>query len=247
MVLVMGGIVLTQPEHSPRLQGEHQDIMPGTPLAVLGVWLAALRYRFNDNQGEPLPWVYNSDLRPEDDENAQPRNEEEGEPRKLLIEAAFHTEKEVRNYRPAIYVDRGTITPMKHHVDNFVGKYIPTGYKAYHAMANMPITFLVDSESAGECSLIADTAWFFVLATRDIFRKDFGFHEISNPTMGPTQPQPAQDKTVWQTSIEFNVQFDLRWTTKPVAPFLRDINLAINKSSDAQLVYHEIALRESLR
>lgn len=238
----MGGVIVTNPTNQPRLEGEHPDIMPGTPLAVIGCWLAALRYRFNDNPGEPLPWVWDPNLKPNDDEDAQPRSEE-GEPRKLLIEAAFNVEKEVRNYRPAIYVDRGAITPMKHHVDNFVGKHIPSGLKAHHAMADMPMTFLVESESAGESSVIADTAWFFVLATRDIFRKDFGFHEISNPIMGPTQ-QAEHDKLVWQTVISFNVQFDLRWTTRPIAPFLREINLQIRDAENAQLVYHEIALRD---
>lgn len=241
----MGGVVKTSPTNAPRLEGEHQDIAPGTPLAVIGCWLAALRFRFNDNPGEPLPWVWDPDLKPDDDENGEPRSED-GVPRKLLIEAAFNVEKEVRNYRPAIYVDRGAITPMKHHVDNFVGKYIPTGLKAHHSMADMPMSFLVESESAGECCVIADTAWFFMLATRDLFRKSFGFHEISNPIMGPTQPQTMQDKTVWQTVINFNVQFDLRWTTRPIAPFLREIALRLESSDNPQLVYHEIALRDSV-
>ena len=116
----MGGIVITDPAHLPRLTGEHKDILPGTPLAVIGVWLQALRYRFNDHPGEPLPWVWSPDLKPDDDEDGQPRDEG-GEPRKLMIEAAFNVEKTARNYRPAIYVDRGAITPMKHHVDNFAG------------------------------------------------------------------------------------------------------------------------------
>jgi len=239
----MGGIVITDPPYAPRLDGEHKDIMPGTPLAVIGVWLEALRYRFKDSVGEPLPWVWDPDLRPADDEDAQPRDED-GSPRKVLIEAAFNVELTKRNYRPAIYVDRGTITPMKHHVDNFVGAYLPTGLRAYHSMADMPINILIESESAGECSLIADTVWFFVLATRDVFRPAFGFHEISNPLMGPTQPT-SPDKTIWQTAVNFNVQFDLRWVTRPIAPFLRDIKILLEEADNPTVVFHEMVLRDS--
>jgi hypothetical protein len=215
------------------------------PIAVIGLWLSALRYRFNDNPGEPLPWVWSPDLKPDDDENGTPRDEPDGEPRKLMIEAAFNVEKEKRNYRPAIYVDRGPVVPMKHHVDNFAGQYTPETFKAYHSMADMPMSFLVESESSGECCLIADTAWFFVLSTRDIFRRSFGMHEISNPVLGPTEPQVVQDKPIWQTTVNFNVQFDLRWTTRPIAPFLREILARISRASNPQVAYHEMVLRDS--
>ena len=125
----MGGIFVEADEgyryNLPRLKGEAPDVAPGTPLAVIGLWMAALQSRFSLNnlganlgQGvagtgkntfegeentEPLPWAWESGLQP-GNECADPP--EDGGPTPLLIDAAFNTDLSVRNYRPAIYVDR---------------------------------------------------------------------------------------------------------------------------------------------
>ena len=241
----MAGIVQTGGVGIPRPRVEHPDVAPGTPIALIGLWLQALRYRFNRNPAEPLPWVWDANLRPDEDENEYPIPE--GEPRKLLIEAAFNVAKEQRNYRPAIYVDRGDITPLKTHVDNFVGERLHDQYRAFHSLANMPMSFDVEGENPGESCLVADTAWMFILATRDIFRHDFGLHEITNPVMGATRPK-EEDKEVWVTTITFNIQFDLRWTTRPIAPLLNEISVAIREEieqgGNAETYFHKIALRD---
>jgi len=243
VVLKMGGVILTDKSfryHLPRIKGEGVDVAPGTPLALIGLWVAALRHRFNRNPAEPLPWVWDSNLRPADAEDGTP----EGEPRKLLIEAAFNVEKSARNYRPAIYVDRGDVTADKVVLDNMAGRYIPTGITAYFCQANVPIVFYCESENAAESCLIADTAWFYILATRDIFKKDFGLYDIREPVMGKTVPID-EDKQVWQTPVSFGVTLEMRWATQPIAPLLRDISLKIGLTGDPNLYYHELVLRDS--
>jgi len=223
------------------LKSEGVDVCPGTPLALVGLWVTALRYRFNRNPAEPLPWVWDANLRPSDTEDGQPLPG--GEPRKILIEAAFNVEKSSRNYRPAIYVDRGAVSADKVVVDNMAGRRLPSSETAYFCQANVPITFYCESENAGESCLIADTAWFFVLATRDIFRKDFGLYDIREPIMSETRPID-EDKQVWQTTVQFTVTLEMRWLTSPIAPLLRDLTVKIGLTGDPNLYYHQVVLQD---
>lgn len=226
----------------PRLaEGASPDVCPGTPLAVVGLWVAALRNRFNLNPAEPLPWVWVPDLKPLDAENAQPLP---GSPRKLQIESAYYVEKSVRNYRPSIYVDRGPAVAQKVVIDNRAGTRRDQFINAYFCLVNMPVMFHCESESAGESISIADTAWFFVLACRDLFRKDFGFHDITEPVLGDTRPI-NEDKTVWQTSVQFQTTFDARWLTRPIAPFIAEIRLHVQEKNNPEALYREIAVREN--
>jgi hypothetical protein len=248
----MGGIVQTNEgifkTKLARLEGENPDVMPGSPLAVIGLWIEALRFRFNATPAEPLPWVWRENLRPADDEAETPLQPDPadphktiGSPRTLLIDSAYNIEKAARNYRPAIYVGRGRVRPIKHSINNLVGEYLPTQIKAHHCLAAMPLMIECESESAGESSTIAETVWAFVLSCREIFRKDFGFHEITEPILGETT-YGTTDKTIWTTIVDFEVQYDVRWGVKPLAPFLRDLSLKM-QSPDYLL---EIAARDML-
>lgn len=263
----MGGIVIDT-DHSwryplPRLKGESPDVAPGTPLAVIGLWMAALQARFspfnlgaNLGQGvegtgkntfegeenvEPLPWIWDGNLNPGDECTDPPENEGFT---KLLIDAAFNTDRSTRNYRPAIYVDRGEVTVLKNVIDNKAGTELPTSEKGYWALAHMPIIFECEAEGVAESSLIADTAWFFVLATRDIFKESFGFYDITEPILGRTTKLET-DKETWMTPVNFAVQVELRWGTRRISPIIREIGVRIRKmGEDPNLVYHQIALRD---
>lgn len=250
----MGGIVQTNGgfRHTklPRLNGENADVMPGSPLAVVGLWIEALRYRFNANPAEPLPWVWRNNLRAAEDEAETPLQPDPndphtviGSPRTLLIDSAYNIEKAARNYRPALYVGRGSVRALKLSVNNFTGEYFPTQIKAYHCLASMPIIIECESEASGESSTIAETVWAFVLSCREIFRQDFGFHEITEPVLGETAPNNT-DKTVWVTPVQFEVQYDVRWSVKPIAPFLRDLTMQISPGKDLQEHLLEIAARD---
>lgn len=226
----------------PRLLHEDVLIAPGTPLAVVGLFLAALRFRFSDSgDGEPLPWYWDESF------NLQPPEDcpmsDDGK-RPLLIDAGFNVEESARNYRPAIYVDQhADVVPIKAVLDNRAGQNIPSGQKAYWMVAEMPLLILCEAEKAAESSIIADTVWFFLLATRDIFRGSFGLDDITEPTLSPTRPA-EHDKTVWQTSVQFKVRVVLRWGTRPIAPLIADIAAKISEVGNSNLYYHQIALRD---
>ncbi len=246
----MGGIINTNRNSSsrgpilPRLEGEQADVFPGSPLAVIGLWVFALRNRFNLHPGEPLPWVWSSDLRPDDAEDGEPLPD--GSPRKMLIESAYNIEKPERNYRPAIYVGRGgnPVRTEKIMLDNKVGVQHTTQLKAYHCLAHMPLSIDCQAESSGASSAIAETAWAYILTTRDIYRSDFGFHDITEPVLGDTAAIET-DKEVWETSISFQVTYDMRWRVTPITPILQDIQTEIRTAGiDGSTFFERIALRE---
>ncbi len=244
----MGGIVEVNrgPRNTrlPRLsEGEGADVFPGSPLAVIGLWVFALRARFEYDAAFPLPWAWDTDLRPEDNEDGEPPPE--GSPRKLLIESAYNIAKPERNYRPAIYVGRGggPVSPQKLSVNNKVGEHIPTGFEAFHCYATMPVVFECEAETSGESSAIAETAWSYVISTRNIFRKDFGFHEITEAVLGDTVPN-KKDKETWVTTVQFQVQYDMRWGTTPIAPRLRDMALKLTGNTGGDTFFVRLALRD---
>ncbi len=242
----MGGITVDSGPRVrlPRLTGESPDVFPGSPLAVIGLWVFALRERFALDVGTPMPWVWEPNLRPEDAEDGNPPPD--GSPRKLLIDSAYNVKKEERNYRPAIYVGRGggPVTPNKLAIDNKAGVHFPTHLRAYWCQAQMPVVMECESSDSGESSTIAETAWAFVLSTRDIFRADFGFHEITEPSMTDTIPSKI-DKEIWTTNVQFGVSYDLRWGVTPIAPKLRDIAVRLSAGyTDATAFYQDIALRD---
>ncbi len=238
----MGGVIEVNRGYRnnalPRLaDGEGADVFPGSPLAVIGLFVFALRARFEDSVGAPLPWVWDDTLRPE--------TYTEDEPVKLYIESMYNVANPQRNYRPAIYVGRGggTVTIDKISVDNRVGVHLPTGLTAYHCYATMPLVFECEAETSGESSAIAETAWAYVLSSRDILRRNFGFHEVTEPALGDTVPS-KKDKETWATPVQFRVQYDMRWGVTPIAPRLREMATRLRGNTGGDEFFRSLAERK---
>jgi hypothetical protein len=225
----------------PRSTEESRRVAPGTPLAIVGLFMRAIQERFSYNaiggeivgggstgtgeenpydgetteDREQLPWVWDNSLRP-----AAECPPVEGNPdlirTKILIDAGFNIHRGTHNYRPAIYVDHGNTVAQKVVVDNRVGNHLPSGIVGYYCMAQTEMVIECDAETPGESSILGETVWFFLLATRDIFRSDFGLHDITEPLLGKTM-NDTEDKEVWKTPISFSVTTELRWAVRPIS------------------------------
>jgi len=244
--------------------GEHKNITVGSPLAVIGLFVLALQHRFSpaaigsDNLvgdspdlrvpvewedptvPEPLPWIWSGDLKPADECN--PSNA--GAPRPIYIGPSFDRNKNIRNYQPAIYVDRGNVTVQKVSNNNFVGQHNASGLEAFGAIARIPIQLDCTAQSYGDSNIIADTVWFYILASRNILSRTFGFHQIVEPVLGATVPDEI-DKQIFHTQIYCDVELFIRWSTKPIAPLINDIVLRVGKAGSVDDVLVDIVLRES--
>jgi hypothetical protein len=226
----------------PRLENEGKDIAPGNPIAVIALLVTTLRTYFSYESQERLPWLWDADLRPDDLEDGGVPIEENGHARKILIEPAFNVHKSSRNYRPAIYVDRGGARPLKMAVNNFVGQNFHSGRKAYHCFYEMGISIECHSDVAAESCTIGDTVSDFFLATRDVFRETIGLHELSEPLLGETRPSKT-DNEYWVTPVQFSVQYDKRWGTKPIAPLAREIELRLREADNPDEIYMSLIER----
>lgn len=204
------------------MAGAAADVAVGSPLALVGLFTTIVRERFRAGNG--LPWVWSPEATPLSSATNEP-----DAPRKILIEAAFSEGLEVRNFRPAIFIDRGDITPGKVAIGNFIGQHLPTAKKGYYALASCPIDIEIVAERKGESSTLADLVWFYVLAGRDLIRSTFAIHELTPPVLGRTLPF-EQDKTAWSTHVSFEIQYDLRWSTVPISPLLADVVMKFKAS-----------------
>lgn len=208
----------------PRIAGQQKDIAVGSPLAIVAVFAEIIRERFRADNKLAWLWVDNPTPSPTEENT-------EDQPRKILIEPAFNETLEVRNFRPAIFVDKGETSAGKVAMGNMAGKVLKTGFTAYYALGTCPMDIEVISDQKGESATIGDLVWFYLVAGRDLIRSNFGFHELTPPILGKTLPFDA-DKTAWSTHITFEVQFDLRWSTLPISPLLNQIVIKYQQSGE---------------
>lgn len=218
------GNINNQNQQVPRIAGQQADIAVASPLAIVALFTEVVRERFRPSNN--LSWVWTENPTPQKTEE----NTEE-QPRKILIEPAFNENTEVRNFRPAIYIDKGETAAGKVAIGNFVGQHLPTGMRAFYALGTSPMDIEVVSDVKGESAILADLVWFYLLAGREQIRATFDLHEMTPPILGRTVPFDG-DKNQWSTHITFEVQFNLRWRTLPIGPLLADIVMRYRDSKE---------------
>jgi hypothetical protein len=206
------------------MPGQQADIMPASPTAIVAVFTEIVRERFRPEN--ELPWAWFDDATPLPTED----NSEDA-PRKVLIEPAFSTHAEARNFRPAIYIDKGETIPEKVAIANMAGKHLPSGLTGYYTIASIPIDIEVVSDQKGESATMADTVWFYLVAGQELIKSTFNLHELTPPILGRTLPGD-KDKEEWVTHVTFTIQTHVRWATKPIAPLLQGIILRFRDAED---------------
>ncbi len=110
------------PERVPRPeQPPIASIRPGSGLAVIGLFVEIVRKRFT--QENQLPWVWDNDIKKT----------------KIAIESAFNEDSQVRNFRPAIYIDRDEQSVGRTVMGDFVGQQLKSGTRGFWALETVPI------------------------------------------------------------------------------------------------------------
>lgn len=199
----------------PRLPEQQEDISPGSAPAILAVICEIARERFRVGNG--LAWYYDENPIPQPSED----NNTDG-PRKLVILPTFAVDSDIRNFKPAVYIDRETFNAQQVSIGNNAYRKLNTGAVAYYALGDTVIDLEVVGSTPLESTVIADILWFYFMSGRDEIRRTLGFRDMSLPRLSNTTPS-KDDKTNWVTHVTFSVQVNLRWLTTPISPILREI------------------------
>lgn len=219
----------------PKLQPSPEDAQPvsiraGSKLAVLGVFVEIIRRRFIAGVvPSDFAWIWNKDIKQT----------------KLAVESAFNEDKEHRNFRPAVFVDCDDQTHGRVVLGDRVGKDLKSGLEGFWNLQVVPILIECVAAKRAESAIIGDLVGVFLQASSDLIQAKFGFHDMTPIVVGRTQPYSAnKDKDQWVTSVTFNVQYPMRWTNKPTAPLLQEIEAEIVASGaeDATSFFEDIML-----
>ena len=205
---------------------QHPHVVIKSPLDILGIFLVTIRERFID-PGEDFPWVWKAD--PKDTT--------------LFIEAGAGDETNMKDARPAIYVDRGTIIFPKVVIGDFAGEQRHTGIKGFFTTGTGQMTVDCVSKNRGESAILGDLVQTFILMSSDEILKAHNLRDITPVTLGATEIW-EKDERLFNTRVTSEIVFDIKWTVTPVVGGDRtkisgiDAKLSI-EGSDA---YHEIAV-----
>jgi hypothetical protein len=203
---------LTKDNQGPApVEFQNANVAPGSPLAVIGLFVELIRQRFNEDQG--LQWIYNPDIKKT----------------KIAIESSFVENTEHRNFRPAIFVDKEDSTIGRAVVGDRAGMNRKTTLDVFWGLMSVPMTIECVAAKRGESTVIADIVQFYLHASSDLIQSKFGLHEMTPVVLGKTVPMES-DATAWVTPVTFTIQFPVRWTQEPVQVILRQIELNIQKS-----------------
>jgi hypothetical protein len=220
------GVSLVRPKQFTQ---DPLKIAAGSPLAIQGVFLEIIRERFRADAGIGLVW--RPDLTTTD----------------LLIETGFNEEVEARNQVPAIYVNRLQTVPGKVVVGDRAGVRLPDHLEGFGALNTVVLAVECVSNDEGESAVLGDIVQYMLLASQDVIQREFGFYDFSHPSLSQTAPYD-RDQTKWATTIEFNVQFWIRWKQVPIAPLLQQIAQRIShKGTDASGYFIDTTLNSFRR
>ena len=187
-------------------------IVDGSPLAIVGIFVAFLRERFAPGNGpESYPWY------------------EDATQSKIFIESSFEDNETKRGAKPALYVDKDQTVYGKSIIGDRAAHRFRDSKDAQWCLSTVPILIDCVSSRRGESAIIGDITHWSLHVASDVLQKAFALHDMTPPTLGRTVPY-EDDQEAWTTPISFQVQYNVRWTVVPIAPLLSEISLKIQDS-----------------
>lgn len=200
---------------TPRVEDQHEDVFPGSPMAVVAVFVNCLQARFSGDNAFELPYRWTPDAQPEEDGGAV----------KLYIESQYTEEPDARNRSPALLVEKGPTQLQKIVVGHRGDFHMPTMDELFVAWAYVPVSVLCIANNRGTSATLADTVFAFLAGSTNHIREAFSIHEISPPTVSETQPyrQSSEHVEIWTTTVSVTTMIKYMWRTRPIAPVLREI------------------------
>jgi hypothetical protein len=220
---------------TPRIDGQQADIFPSSPMALVAIYVEIIRARFRDDNRLGLPYYWEEDPTPnpndtggEDDSATGGQNNAT----KLYIESAFTDNADARDFRPSIFVDKGTTVSSKIAVGNRAAIDLPSRTELFidHEVTAMKIDVIC--KTRGQSATLADHVFRFLKGCREQIRPTFGIHDITPPVLNETTVyrRTPSDTESWSTPITFDITCKALWKTRPIAPLLQQIRFSLQTS-----------------
>lgn len=241
-----------QPDHGfTRVEGQHPDVFPSSPNALIGVFVAVLQSRFHppirpENLPWDLPWEWDIDPTPQSDDAGVLPDDTAAEARplrRIYIESAFTEYPTARNIRPALLVSRGPVQLVRLGVGHRAAHDFPRGGEVLmcHGMTSVTVDCL--SREDAESATLADVVASFFLASAPEIRSAFSIHGMEPPAIGETTPvrRTAGELESWSTKVTLSVEIQYKWWRWPLAPVIREIAARLSTNGEV------VGLREVLQ
>ena len=206
---------------------QNKAVLPGSPLAVQGVFLEVLRERYKASSG--LQWQWDSDPTLTT----------------LLVELGLNQETETRGTAPAVYINKLDTVVSRAVIGDRAGVQLHTGTEGFTALVTSPMRIDCVSTEAGESALLGDNVQFTLLVAQDPLQKHFGLHNVSLPSLEDTTPY-ERDNTRWNTPVDFQIQYWVRWIQRPLGPILQDLHYKVSSESNPSY-YIDVAVNSIAR
>lgn len=213
---------------TPKVEGSHSDVFPGSPMAVLGVFVDVLRAHYSGDNAHRSPYIWRPDSTPTENEEGT-----EDAPRTLIIESQYLASPDVRDMTPALYVERGQLSFSPIGIGNRGDHDQRSGADMYAIQGTMPISIHCVSPLRGESMTLGIDVGFYLLTLMTGLREIFSFQDVRPPIVDGTQVfrRSGADIESWITPVTTQVMCKYLWIERPIAPMLREIRMAMSARS----------------
>lgn len=209
-----------------RVEGQHPDVFPSSPNALLGVFVAVMQSCFYAPHRPPnIPWFWDPGPTPTTDDSGDPDDEDnEVHGRRLYVSVESLEYPDARNVRPAILVGRSEVTFISLGASNAVELDFPRMGQVLYCHANVPVTLACLSRDSGESATIADVVASFLIGSCQELRQAFGLHAIGMPVISTTTNRRfGAEAEFWETQVRVLVELKFKWIKWPLAPVISEI------------------------
>lgn len=209
------------PSGGTKVGDQPDDVFPGSPMTLVGVFTDVVRALFKGLNAENGPYVWTPDSQPFviDPEGTEvPQT-------KLYIESQYTEEPDARDRAPGIFVEKGPTQMLKIGLGHRVAIDLPSMTESFWAMADVPMNFMCVARERGTSATIADLVFMYLAGSANHIRMAFSIHDISPPTIETTQVyrQSGANIETWVTNVVILAKIKFAWRTRPIAPILKQI------------------------
>lgn len=221
-------------EQGAKLKGSAADVLPGSLLGLVGVFVAVIQARF-DEPG--MPWRWSPSYTREESQDAT-----EDAPDPILVTSVFANEPEARSALPRVVVGVPNAQLQQVVVGNRAAARLNDRQQDFYAHDYVSVAIRCYGREPGEAATIADVVRSHVAVCANQIREAMKIHEIGLPAL--SEPQETRDNEAevpyFVSIVSFRVINEFKWRTRPIATLLQEIALAVRSG---QITVADLAMR----